>query len=109
MNSKAGQLTSPLFFFLFHQEEMRSRTHFTQQNVFLPDAVDLAVKGDFFAMGVGDNPLTTGLVADGETILIQLGEGEKIGDSIVAIGGRGFGTSLFWWQDLCRHCNPRGG
>ncbi len=33
--------------------------------------------------GGGDNPLAIGLVADSETILLQLGEGEKIGDSIV--------------------------
>jgi hypothetical protein len=40
------------------------------------------VKDDFFTMGGGDNPLATGLVADGETVLLQLGEGEKIGNAV---------------------------
>ncbi len=46
------------------------------------DAVSLAVKDDFFGVGSGDNPLATGLVAVGKTIILQLGEGEKIGNAI---------------------------
>ena len=46
------------------------------------DIVSLTVKGDFFAVGGGDNPLTTGLVADGEAVVLQLGEGEKIGNAV---------------------------
>ncbi len=48
----------------------------------MADTVSLTVKDDFFAVGGGDNPLTTGLVADGEAVVLQLGEGEKIGNAI---------------------------
>jgi hypothetical protein len=44
-------------------------------------AVGLEVKYDVFAMGGGDNPLAMVLVADGETVVLQLGDGEKIGDA----------------------------
>jgi hypothetical protein len=47
------------------------------------DALGLAMKDDFFAIEVGDNLLATGLVADGETVLLQLGEGEKIGNFVL--------------------------
>ncbi len=46
------------------------------------DPDDLAMKDDLFAMGGGDNPLATGLLADGKTVLLQLEEREKIGDCI---------------------------
>jgi hypothetical protein len=42
------------------------------------DAAGLAMKDDFFAMGDGDNPLATGLVADSETVLLQLGRERRL-------------------------------
>jgi hypothetical protein len=33
-------------------------------------------EGDFFALGIGDNPIATSVVADSESIRLQLGERE---------------------------------
>jgi hypothetical protein len=43
----------------------------------------LSEEGDFFAPGGGDDPVTTGVVADSESVRLQLGEREEIGDAVV--------------------------
>ncbi len=45
-------------------------------------AVLLSEEGDFFALGGGDDPIATGVVAEGESIHLQLGEREEIGNAI---------------------------
>jgi hypothetical protein len=46
------------------------------------DALGLAVKDDILTMGGSNNPLATGLAPDCGTILLQLEEEEKIGNSV---------------------------
>jgi hypothetical protein len=45
-------------------------------------AVLLSEEGDFFAPGGGDNTVATDVVADSESIRLQLGEREEIGDAV---------------------------
>jgi hypothetical protein len=45
-------------------------------------AVFLSVEGDLVAMRSGDNPVASGVVADRESICLQLGEGEKVRDAV---------------------------
>jgi hypothetical protein len=40
-------------------------------------------EGDLFALGAGDDPIATSMVADCEPICLQLGEREEVGNSIV--------------------------
>ncbi len=42
----------------------------------------LSEEGDFFAPGGGDDPVATGVVADSESIHLQLGGREEIGNAI---------------------------
>ncbi len=46
-------------------------------------AILLSEEDDFFAPGGCDNPVATGVVADSESVRLQLGEGDKIGNAIV--------------------------
>jgi hypothetical protein len=46
-------------------------------------AVLLSEEGDLFALGGGDNPIATCVVADCESICFQLGEREEVGDDVV--------------------------
>jgi hypothetical protein len=46
-------------------------------------AVFLSVEGDLVAMRSGDDPVASGVVADRESVYLQLGEGEKVCDAIV--------------------------
>ncbi len=55
-----------------HVDVQESATH----------AILLAMEGDLFALGGGDDPVATGVVADRESIYLYLGEGEKIGNTI---------------------------
>ncbi len=45
--------------------------------------VFLLVEGDLFAMRSGDDPIASGVVADRESVCLQLGEGEKVRDAVV--------------------------
>ncbi len=42
----------------------------------------LLVEGDLVAMRSGDDPVASGVVADRESICLQLGEGEKVRDAV---------------------------
>ncbi len=42
----------------------------------------LSEEGDFFALGGGDNLIATGVIADSESIRLQLGEREEIGNAV---------------------------
>jgi hypothetical protein len=45
-------------------------------------AVFLLVEGDLVAVRSGDNPVASGVVADRESVCLQLGEGEKVRDAV---------------------------
>jgi hypothetical protein len=45
-------------------------------------AILLLVEGDLFELGDGDDPIAAGVVADCESICLQLGEREEIGNAL---------------------------
>ncbi len=45
-------------------------------------AVFLSVEGDLIAMRSSEDPVASGVVADRESVCLQLGEGEKVCDAI---------------------------
>jgi hypothetical protein len=45
-------------------------------------AIWFPVEGDVFALGGSDDPFASGVVTDCETIVVQLGEGYKIGNAV---------------------------
>jgi hypothetical protein len=46
------------------------------------DAVSFAIENNVVAMGGGYNPFPASMIADKKTLLLQLGEGEEIGNPV---------------------------